>query len=135
MTTGLHERVKGQLAGEEHKMYEAQANRKGRDGTGISAGDVRVDLAPCISFSLDPKPGLSTWLIVQGAFSLLDLGFSGRGIVLALLAVAVGVLLSTSDSRYIQARWKPDIVSSRVQDALERRSRCRPEPIIVAGSQ
>jgi len=36
---------------------------------------------------------LSIWLILTGLLSLLDLDFRGRGIVMALLAIAAGILL------------------------------------------
>jgi hypothetical protein len=36
---------------------------------------------------------LSIWLIAQGLFSLLNVNFTGRGIVMALLAIAAGILL------------------------------------------
>jgi hypothetical protein len=36
---------------------------------------------------------LSIWLIAQGLFSLFSVSFTGRGIVMALLAIAAGVLL------------------------------------------
>ena len=36
---------------------------------------------------------LSIWLIAQAVFSLLNLNFTGRGIVMAVLAVAAGILL------------------------------------------
>ena len=36
---------------------------------------------------------LSVWLIATGLFSLADIGFSGAGLVLNLLAIAAGVLI------------------------------------------
>lgn len=36
---------------------------------------------------------LGIWLIVRGLFSLLDLSFTGTGTLLAVLAIAAGVLL------------------------------------------
>jgi hypothetical protein len=38
---------------------------------------------------------LAIWLIVTGLVPLLDLSFSGYGTVMAILAVAAGVLLAT----------------------------------------
>ncbi len=36
---------------------------------------------------------LSIWLILQGVFALLSVSFTGKDIVMALLAIAAGVLL------------------------------------------
>ena len=36
---------------------------------------------------------LAIWLILTGVFSLLNVNFTGKGIVLDLLAIAAGVLL------------------------------------------
>jgi hypothetical protein len=36
---------------------------------------------------------LSVWLIATGLFSLADIGFSGMGLVLNLLAIAAGILI------------------------------------------